>query len=97
MTTQPPDGEADGPERPSTEAPPERGSGDRARIKKSTIAIAALFLTIPGLIPLYYATEAEQTQAIAMLVAMGVSVLVLNAVALFVLYRWLQRLASSGE
>lgn len=71
------------------------------RPSRAAVILAALFLAVPVLIPLLHTVlplpvlgKAESTNAVLAMVATSAVLLVLNAVLLYVMYRWLVYMAN---
>ncbi|MBA2663416.1 MAG: hypothetical protein H0U74_14100 [Bradymonadaceae bacterium] len=71
------------------EEPQQETSPTTLRFGKPTIILAAALLLLPALIPLWYAFQAETQQMFFFLLAFSVGILVVNALLLYVIYRWL--------
>ena len=63
-----------------------------ASLSKTWIAAAAVFMVLPSVIPFYYAVKAEETTITLVLIAFGFGVLVINALILLLVYRWILRM-----
>jgi hypothetical protein len=61
---------------------------------KKFAALLYIPLTIPGIIPLYYALQQDDMAVALVMAVTGVGVLALNALLLVVLYRWFERTQS---
>lgn len=63
---------------------------------KKFAVLLYLPLTIPGIIPIYYATKQQDSTVAWVMVATGVGVLLFNALLLAVLYRYFARMRDQG-
>jgi hypothetical protein len=59
---------------------------------KKFVALLYVPLMIPGIIPLYHATQQDDPAVALVMAATGVGVLIFNAVLLVALYRWFARM-----
>lgn len=62
---------------------------------KRFVALLYLPLTLPAMLPLYFAREQEDPALVAVMVATTLVILVVNAVVLIALYRYFGQGASS--
>lgn len=60
-------------------------------IGKPTLIAGAVFLTLPALIPFYFASKEQDPATFWLLIATGVTLLIANAMALILIYRWILR------
>lgn len=72
------------------ETPEERSEGS---YKPSTTAfvIASIFMAAPAAIPFYHALQQDDATIKWVFIAAGFGLVVFNALALVLIYRWLQR------
>ncbi|MEZ4461836.1 MAG: hypothetical protein R3E66_19370 [bacterium] len=61
-------------------------------IGKPAVALGATFLTLPAFIPFYFALGEQDPSTFWLLIAVGISIIVGNAIALILIYRWILRL-----
>jgi len=64
---------------------------------KGFVALLYIPLMVPALLPLYFATQEEDSSLVAIMIGTGVVVLLFNAAMLVGVYRWFASRGASDE
>ena len=73
----------------------EEPSAPAGRPSPIVLVIASMFLTAPACIPFYFAIQQEDATLRWVFIGAGFSIVIFNAVALVLIYRWIQRINHS--
>jgi hypothetical protein len=68
---------------------------DGSRPSAPALILASVFLTAPAGIPFYYAMKQDDATLQWVFIGAGFSLVIFNAVALVLIYRWIQRINQS--
>jgi hypothetical protein len=74
----------------------DQSSAEPRRVPRSTVFMASAMLCVPAMIPFYYARGMDNTTGRILLIGLGTSVLVMNALIVILGVRWIERYGGEG-